>query len=67
MVAKEVLCMLNAMSSTMTLIVSKMFLFCHLFDENGQGIVELLKRDRFNETLLEYVPLCALNIHNLIS
>jgi len=36
MVAKEVLCMPNATSSTMTLVVSKTFLFCHLFNENGQ-------------------------------
>jgi hypothetical protein len=67
MVAKEVLCMPNAMSSIMTLVVSKTFLFCHLFNEIGQGIVELLKGDKFNETLLEYVPLCPPNIHNLIS
>jgi hypothetical protein len=67
MVAKEVLHMPNAMSSTMTLVVNKTFMFCFLFNENGQGIVELLKGDKFNETLLEYVPLCPPNIHNLIS
>jgi hypothetical protein len=52
MVAKEVLCMPNATSSTMTLLMSKTFLFRHLFNENGQSIVELLKGDKFNETLL---------------
>ncbi len=67
MVGKEVLRMLNVTSSMMTLVVNKKFLCRHLFNENVQGIIELLKGDKFNETFLEYVPLCPLNIHNLVS
>jgi len=33
----------------------------------GKGIIEFLKGDKFNETLLKYVPLCPPNIHNFIS
>jgi hypothetical protein len=67
MVAKEVLRMANVTSFVIALIVSKTFLSSHLFNENGQGTNELLKGDKFNETLLKFIPLCSPKIHNIIS
>jgi hypothetical protein len=49
------------------LVVSNTFLFCHLFNEGGQCIVKLLKDGKLNETLLKLIPMCSLNIRNLIS
>ncbi len=57
MVVKEVLCMPNVRSSVISLVVSKTFLFHHLFNEDGQGIVKLLKGDKLNETLLKFTAL----------
>lgn len=67
MVAEEVLCMPNVTSSAIALVASKMFLFHHLFNEDGNVFVELLKGENFNQTMLMFVPLCSPNICNLIS
>ncbi len=67
MVVKEVLCTPYAMSSAISLVANKTFLSHHLFNEDGQGIVELLKGDKLNETLLKFTPLCSPIICNLIS
>jgi hypothetical protein len=67
MVAEEVLHMPNATSFAISLIVSKMFLSCHLFNEDGEVLVELLKGEKINQTMSMFLPLCFPNIHNLIS
>jgi hypothetical protein len=55
-----------ATTLAMALYVRKTFLFNHLFNENGQGSVELLKGEKLNQMLLKFIPLCSFNIHNLI-
>jgi len=64
---KEVLHTPNAMSFVIALATNKTLLFCHLFNEDGQGTIKFLKGDKLNETLLKFTPLCSPNIHNLIS
>jgi hypothetical protein len=51
-VVKKVLCTPNATSSIISLVVNKTFLSDHLFNEDGQVIIELLKGDKLNETVL---------------
>jgi len=46
--------------------MSKAFLFHHLFNEDGKGLVELLKGEKLNQTLLKFAPLCSLGIRNQI-
>lgn len=67
MVAKEVLHMPNVTSSAIALVASKTFLFCHLFNEDGEVLVELLKGEKINQTMLMFIPVCSHNIRNLIS
>jgi hypothetical protein len=67
MVVKEILCTHDVTSSTISLVVSKIFLSHHLFNEDGQGVVELLKGHKLNETLLNFTPSCSPIIRNLIS
>ncbi len=57
----------NVMSFAIALAASKTFLAHHIFNENGQGIVKLLKGDELNKTILNFSPSCSPNIHNLIS
>jgi hypothetical protein len=37
-----------------------------LFNEDGEGPIELLKGEKINQTLLKFVVLCSFSIHNLI-
>ncbi len=67
MVVEEILHTPNVTSSAIVLVASKMFLFCHLFNEDGKVLAELLKGEKFNQTMLMFVPLHSPNIHNLIS
>jgi hypothetical protein len=43
MVVEEVCCTPIVTTSTIVLTISKTFLFCHLFNKDGEGHVELLK------------------------
>jgi hypothetical protein len=67
MVTKEVLCTPNSISFVISLAVSKTFLSHHLFNEDGEVHVELLKGEKLNQAMLMFVPLCFPNIRNLIS
>jgi hypothetical protein len=49
----------NFTSFAITLIVNKTFLY-HLFNENGEGPIELLKGEKFNQTMSTFAPLCPL-------
>ncbi len=66
MVVYEGYCMPIATTLAMVLSIRKTFLFHHLFNDDGQGSVELLKGEKLNQMLLKFIPLCSLNIHNLI-
>jgi hypothetical protein len=67
MVVEEVLCTPNATSSTISLVMIKTFLFCHIFNEDGEVLVELLKGEKLNQAMSMFIPLCSPNIRNLIS
>jgi hypothetical protein len=41
------LCTIGANNSTIALITNKMFLDQHFFNENGDGLIERLKGDKF--------------------
>jgi len=49
-----------------TLFTSKTFLSHHLFNEDGEGPVEILKGEKLDQTLLKFAPLCFAGICNLI-
>jgi hypothetical protein len=66
MVVDEVCHKPTATSSTISLSMSKIFHFHHLFNEDGKGPMELLKGEKLNQTLLKFTPLCSLGRHNLI-
>jgi hypothetical protein len=38
-----------------------------LFNEDGEGHVQLFKGEKLNQMLLKFAPLCSLGIHNLIA
>jgi hypothetical protein len=58
-VVEKVFRMPNFTSFAITLIVNKTFLY-HLFNENGEGPIELLKGEKFNQTMSTFAPLCPL-------
>ncbi len=67
MVIEFFLHMPNVASSTISLAASTMFLFRHLFNEDGEVPMEVLKDGKLNQTMSMFLPLCYLNIRNLIS
>jgi hypothetical protein len=67
MVTDEVYCTPIATSLAIIFSMNKIFLFHHLFNEDGQGPMELLKGEKLNQTLLKFAPMCSLGIHNLIA
>ncbi len=66
MVTNEVCCMPTATFLVITLFTSKTFISRHLFNEDRQGLMELLKGEKLNQTLLKFAPMCFPSIHNLI-
>jgi hypothetical protein len=59
--------MRNSTSFAITLVVNKTFLYHHLFNENGEGPIELLKGEKFDQTMSKFAPLFSFNIQNLIA
>jgi hypothetical protein len=55
-------------ATTLTIILSsnKTFVFHHLFNEDGQSLIELLKGDKLDQMLLKFVPLFSPSILNFI-
>jgi hypothetical protein len=45
---------------------SKSFYSRYLFNEDGEGPMELLKGEKLNQMLLKFAPLCSPSIRNLI-
>jgi hypothetical protein len=67
MVVEEVLCMPNAMSFTMSLVMNKTCLFRHLFNDYGERLIEFFKGEKLNQTMLKFDPMCSPSICNRIS
>ncbi len=67
MVAEEVMRMPNATSFVISLAISKTLLSRHLFNEDGEVPMELLKGEKLNQTTLMFIPFFFPNIRNLIS
>jgi hypothetical protein len=59
----------NTPTTTILAIVSltsKRFFFRQLFNEDGEGPMELLIGEKLNQTLVKFAPLCYFSIRNLI-
>jgi hypothetical protein len=56
-----------ATTLVIALSVNKTFLSHHLFNEDGQGLIELLKGEKLDQMLLKFTSLCSPSIHNLIT
>jgi hypothetical protein len=52
---------------TITLNASKAFLAHHLFNEDGEGLVEILQGEKLDKVINKFQPLCSPNIQNLIA
>lgn len=59
MVAKEVSYMPNVTSSTIGLAINNTFLFHHLFNEHGEGPMELLKGKKLDQTMSKFASMCS--------
>jgi hypothetical protein len=46
---------------------SKTFLADHLFNENGERLVDILQGGKFHKVMDKFKPLCSPNIQNLIA
>jgi hypothetical protein len=57
MVANEVLYMPNVTSSTIVIAINNTFLFHHLFNEHGEGLMELLKGKKLNQTMSKFASM----------
>jgi hypothetical protein len=55
-----------ATTLAIALSMSKTFLSRHLFNEDEEGLVEVFKDEKLDQTLLRFTPLCFPSIHNLI-
>jgi hypothetical protein len=66
MVVDEVCHTPTTITSIIVLFLSKTFLSYHLFNENGKFFVEFFKGEKLCQILLKFIPLCSLDIHNLI-
>jgi hypothetical protein len=52
----------NAKNFVIVLAISKMYLVQHLFNEDGGGLVEHLKGDKFHKVVDKFIPLSTSNI-----
>ncbi len=66
MVTYEVYHMPTTTFSYIVLSMNKSFLFHHLFNEDGESLMEFLEGEKLNQMLLKFAPLCFLGIRNLI-
>jgi hypothetical protein len=66
MVVDEVCRTPTATSLVITLFANKSFLSRHLFNKDGEGLVEFLKGAKVNQMLLKFTLLCSLNIRNFV-
>jgi len=52
----------NAKNFVIDLAISKMYLVQHRFNEDGDGLVEHLKGDKFHKVMDKFIPLSILSI-----
>jgi hypothetical protein len=52
----------NAKNFVIALATSKMYFVQHLFNEDGDGLVEHLKGDKFHKVMDKFIPLNTSNI-----
>jgi hypothetical protein len=62
MVTYEVYHMPTTTFSYIVLSMNKSFLFHHLFNEDGEGLMEFFEGEKLNQMLLKFTPLCFLGI-----
>jgi hypothetical protein len=59
MVINKVCDMPSTTILAITLSTNKKFLSHHLFNEDGEGLVEFLKGEKLDQTLLKFIPFLA--------
>ncbi len=67
MLVEEICHMPISTTLAITLSISKTFLSRHLFNDDGEGHVEVLKDEKLDQALLKFAPLCFDGICNLIA
>jgi hypothetical protein len=63
----EVCCMPSATTLAIVFSTNKIFISRHLFNKDGEGLVEVFNNEKLNQTLLKFVHSCSPRIHNLIA
>jgi hypothetical protein len=58
---------LGAIVLAIGLVTSKTFLLEHLLNKDGQGLVEVLKGDKFCQVMDKFLSLSFLNVRNLVT
>jgi hypothetical protein len=66
LIVEEVDPMPNAKISTISLSASKTFLVTHLFDDSGDGLMDLFKGKQLEKIQEKFLKLSSLNAHNLV-
>jgi len=66
LVENEVCCTPSVKNSTTGFFMSKSFLSQHLFNEDGDDPIKLLKGEHLNKVMDDFMPLCFPNICNLV-
>jgi len=66
-VEKEVSRTLGATMLVITLPKSKTFLLEHLLNEDGHGLVEVLKGDKLRQVMDKFLALSSPNVRNLVT
>jgi len=67
MVEEEASRTLGATTSAIPLTTSKTFLLKHLLNEDGEGLVEVLKDDKLCQVMDKFIALSSPNVHNLVT
>jgi hypothetical protein len=67
MVAKKVCHTPIATTLAIALSTNKTFFSHHLFNEDGEGLMEVFKGEKLDQTLLRFIPLSSPSICNLIA
>ncbi len=65
LVEEEAFCTLGAIMSAISLVVGKTFISKNLLNEDGQGLVEILKGDKLCQVMEKFLALFSPNVWNL--
>jgi hypothetical protein len=66
LVKEETFCTLGAIMLAIALVVGRTFISEHLLNEDGQGLVEILKGDKLHQVMEKFLALFSPNVWNLI-